>query len=622
MPHGCNGRILRVDLSKEKILTETLDDIFYRRYVGGEGFIAYFLLKEVKPGIDPLGPSNKLIFASGPVTGAPIPGNGRSSVGAKSPLTGGFGEAESGGFWGVELKRSGFDAIIIEGKAKRPVYLWVHDREAEIREASHLWGKDAGEAQRIIREELGDNLIRVAQIGPGGERLVRYACIINDLKDVAGRTGMGAVMGSKNLKAVAVRGRGRVNVVDSEKLKELTNWLIQNMNDVIGWAHNYGTGASIAAYAMIGNLPTRNFRDGNFSNAEAIDAEAVKNTVRIGMDGCYACPVRCKKVVRIGDPWSVDPVYGGPEYETLAALGSNCGIDNLNAICKANEICNRYSLDTISTGATIAFAMECYENGLLTNEDTDGLKLNFGNAEAMVQMVEMIGQRRGLGDLLAEGVKRAAEKIGKNAEKFAIHIKGQEIPMHEPRLKRALGLGYVISPTGADHQHNLHDMGITGGGRDLNRFAALGILEPIPLEDLGPRKVKALIYHVDWCVLNNCLLLCNFIPWDYLQETEIVRSVTGWNTTAWELMKIGERVTTMARAFNVREGFTKEDDWLPERFFHPTSSGALSETSVDPKKLEEARGTYYEMMGWDENGVPKKAKLEELGIGWVAELLR
>jgi len=617
LPYGYNGKILRVDLSKDKISTEFLDDVLYRRYIGGEGFVAYFLLKELEPGVDPLGPDNKLIYAAGPVTGTFIPGNGRNSVGAKSPLTGAFGEAEVGGYWGAELKHAGFDAIIVEGKAEKPIYVWVHDEQAEIRDAGHLWGKETGEAQKIIREELGDNLIRVTQIGPGGERLVRYACVTNDLKDVAGRTGLGAVMGSKNLKAVAVRGHKKIDVVNPEKLKELSRWLIQNMEKVAGSNHNFGTGANFEVNVVSGNLPTRNFRDGDFANAEALSGVTIRNTVRIGMDGCYACSIRCKKVVKITEPWNVDPMYGGPEYEALASLGPNCGIDDLKAVCKANEICNRYSLDVISTGAVIAFAMECYEKGILTDRDTDNLKLTFGNADAMVKMVEMIGKRQGIGDILAEGVRRAAEKTGKGSEEFALHVKGQELPMHEPRLKRALGIGYAVSPTGADHQHNLHDMGLTGPS--IKKFSALGIIEPIPLEDMGPRKVRALIYHVDWCVLNNSLLLCGFLPWDYDQTTEIVRAVTGWNSTSWELMKIGERVTTMARAFNIREGFSKEDDWLPKRFFSPTTSGPLSETSVSPEKLQKARQTYYAMMGWNENGVPQRAKLEELDIGWVAE---
>ena len=619
MPHGYLGRILRVNLSKDKLSVECPDEIFCRRYLGGEGFVAYFLLKELKPGIDPLGLENKLIFAAGPVTGAPIAGNSRNSIGAKSPLTGGFGESEVGGYWGVELKRAGFDAVIVEGKASSPVYLWIHDGEAEIRDASHIWGLETGDAQRVIREELSDNLVRVALIGPGGENLVRYACVMVDLKDAAGRTGMGAVMGSKNLKAVAVRGSGRIEVSDKRILTELSRHLIQKVKDMR--LHEYGTGSLFEEYAASGNLPIRNFRDGEFQNAAVLSAKNVKATVRVGMEGCYACPIRCKKIVKIDEPFTVDPAYGGPEYEALASLGSNCGVDDLKAVCKANEICNRFSIDAISAGVSIAFAMECYENGLISDKETGGLKLKFGNAEALVRMVEMIGRREGLGDLLAEGVKRASEKIGKDSERFAMHVKGQEIPMHEPRFKKALGVGYAVSPTGADHMHNIHDTSLAPGSQEMEVFAELGILEPIPLEKLCPGKIRALIYAVDWRVLDNCLLLCDFVPWDYIQKTSIVRAVTGWNTTAWELMKTGERITTMARVFNIREGFGRKDDWLPGRFFNPRISGALSDTAIDPEKFREAIDTYYAMMGWDENGVPTREKLEELDIGWVASLL-
>ena len=619
MPYGYLGRILRVNLSKDKLSIEYPDEIFYRRYLGGEGFVAYYLLKELKPGIDPLGPENKLIFAAGPVTGVPIAGNSRNSIGAKSPLTGGFGESEVGGYWGAELKHAGFDAVIIEGKASSPVYLWIHNGEAEIRDASHIWGLETGDAQRVIREELNDNLVRVALIGPGGENLVRYACIMVDLKDAAGRTGMGAVMGSKNLKAVAVRGSGRIEVSDKRILTELSKHLIQKVKDMR--LCEYGTGSLFEEYAASGNLPIRNFRDGEFQNAAALSAKNVKATVRVGMEGCYACPIRCKKIVKIDEPFTVDPAYGGPEYEALASLGSNCGVDDLKAVCKANEICNRFSIDVISAGVSIAFAMECYENGLISDKETGGLKLKFGNAEALVRMVEMIGRREGLGDLLAEGVKRASEKIGKDSERFAMHVKGQEIPMHEPRFKKALGVGYAVSPTGADHMHNFHDTFLTPNSQELSVLAELGILEPIPLEKLCPGKIRALIYAVDWRVLDNCLLLCSFVPWDYVQKTSIVRAVTGWNTTAWELMKTGERVTTMARVFNIREGFGRKDDWLPERFFNPRISGVLSDTAIDPEEFREAIDTYYKMMGWDENGVPTREKLEELDIGWVASLL-
>ncbi|RLI27822.1 aldehyde ferredoxin oxidoreductase [Candidatus Bathyarchaeota archaeon] len=614
MAYGFNGKFLRVDLSSSKISVEERRESFYRKYFGGRCVIAYYLLRELKPGIDPLSPENILIFAPGVITGAPIAGSGRSSVGAKSPLTGAYGEAEAGGFFGAELKRAGFDGIIIKGKAKHPVYLWVHDGEAEIRDARHLWGLDTGESQEIIRKELGDKLIRTAQIGKAGENMVRFACVIHDLRDAAGRVGMGAVMGSKNLKAIAVRGHRSVEVADPEKLRELSKWLLDNL-DKTGTLHQFGTGAMMTSHVLSGNLPTRNFRDGEFPNPEGISAQRIAETVRIGMEGCFACPIRCKKVVKFEEPWSVDPIYGGPEYETLAALGSNCGIDDLKAICKAHELCQRYSLDTISTGATIAFAMECYENGLITKEDTGGIDLTFGNAEAMLKMIELIAMREGIGDVLAEGVKRAAEKIGKGAEKYAVHVKGEEVPMHDPRLKRGLSLGYAVFPTGADHNNNLHDT-------DVRSFPALGIFEEVPLEDLGPRKVRLFVYFTNWRVISNSLLMCNFLPWvtNPRQLTEIVRAVTGWDTSAFELYKLGERSMNLTRAFNVREGFTPKDDRLPPRFFKPQTSGPLSKTAVDPEKLEKAKELYYRMMGWNpDTGAPTMEKLAELDILWVAD---
>jgi aldehyde:ferredoxin oxidoreductase len=618
---GYTGNILRVNLTKQETSIENPDDIFYRRYIGGEGFVVYYLLKEVKAGIDPLSPENKLIFANGPLTGFAIPGTARNSVGAKSPLTGGFGEAEVGGYWGAELKHSGFDAIVIEGKAKNPVYLWIHDGEAEIRDANHLWGKITGEVQEKIREELNDKNVRVAQIGPGGERLVRYACIINDLRNAAGRTGMGAVMGSKNLKAIAVRGTQKHEVANNEKLKEIIRSFNENIQKKNAGYFEFGTGGDyVEESASTGNLSFRNFRDGGFTNAKALEPRIIKETFGMEKDGCFACSVRCKKVIKIGDPWNVDSIYGGPEYETLGALGSNCGIDDAAAVCKANELCNKYSLDTISTGISISFAMECYEQGILTDKDTNGIKLNFGNAEAMVQMVEMIGKREGLGDLLAEGVKRAADKLKNGSDKYAMHVKGVEIPMHEPRLKQGLGLGYAISPTGAEHMTNLDDYTVAHS-RVMGYHGTLGILEPLELDNLGPKKVRAVVYYTNWRYLFNALLMCYFVFWRYNHIIEIVQAVTGWNTSIWELVKAGERISTMARVFNNREGLTENDDWLPERFFEPHTSGVLAESSINPDELKEAITTYYKMMGWNDKGIPTKSKLEELELEWVSQYI-
>lgn len=627
---GYHGRFLRVDLSRDKIDYDEKDDTFYRRYFGGWAVIAYYLLTETKAGVDPLGPDNLLIFAPGIIAGAPLSGAGRHAIGAKSPLTEGFAEADAGGHWGAELKHARLDGIVVKGKAKNPAYLWVHDGEAEILDASDLWGLDTGECQAKIREKHGDKLVKVACIGKGAEKLVRYACIMNDNRDAAGRTGTGAVMGSKNLKAIAVRGKGQTPVEDSARIRELATGLAKSISGMekdtgdYGGAmalHEYGTGSGMVRGMESGNLPTNNFRDALFQAADEISAQAVKEKCRIKMEGCYACAVRCKKVVKIDrEDLKVDPEYGGPEYETLAALGSNCGVGELDYICKGNELCNRYSIDTIGTGMSISFAMECYEHDIITKEDTGGLDLSWGNGESMLTLIDMIANREGIGDLLAEGVMRTSKKLGKGSEKFAVHVKGQEFPMHEPRLKRALGLGYAVSATGADHMHNLHDTGISG--RHLDLYRSLGLTEPVELEDLGPNKIRIYMYHTFWRVLDNSLTCCMFIPWTYEQKRDIVRAVTGWNTTIFEMMKVGERAINLARVYNIREGKTSKDDRLPDRMFNPQTSGPLSETPVDPKQMREAIHTYYRMMGWDEEtGIPTKGKLDELGIGWSAEFL-
>lgn len=622
MPYGYNGKILRVDLSNNKLSIENHEDNFYRKYVGGWGFISYYLLKELKPMIDPLSPENKLIFAAGPITGVPIAGNGRNAVGAKSPLTGGFGAGEAGGYWGAELKHAGFDAVIVEGKAEKPVYIWVYENEAEIRDAEYIWGLHTKDSQEAIRQELKDKLIRTAQIGPAGEKMVRYACIINDLTNAIGRSGMGAVMGSKNLKTVAVRGHGRTETADSEKINKMSKWLIERIRE--RETARKEADKTKPPYVPNGNLPIRNFRDGEFPQWPDIsDAGMVAAGLATrGMATCFACPLNCKiRPTVINEPLAVDPDYAGPEYETQACLGSCCGVADPKAVLKGHELCNKYSIDSIGTGVTIAFAMECFEKGLLTEDDTGGIKLTFGNAEAMLKMIKLIGKREGIGDLLAEGTMRAAKKIGGDAWRFAVNVKGQEFPAHDPRLKRALGLGYVVSPTGADHMHNIHDTELTTDAGIAN-LKPLGILEPVPLENLSSEKIRMLIYHVNLRVLDNCAVMCMFAPWSPIQKAEIFRAATGWETTVWDLAKVGERAINMAKAFNLREGFTERDDWLPDRVFHPQTSGPLSKTAVDPKQLRTAKHTYYRMMGWDEKtGVPTVGKLEELGVPWVANEL-
>jgi len=617
MAAGYNGKVLRVNLSDNSTSAEGIDELFCRRYLGGAGFVSYYLMRELKRGTEPLSPENKLIFASGPVTGTFVPGSGRHCVGAKSPLTGGYAKSEAGGFWGAELKRAGYDALIIEGKAEKPVYLWIRDGEAAIKDASNLWGKDLKETQLAIRTELGDSLIRVAAIGLGGENLVSYACIVNDLRDVAGRGGMGAVMGSKNLKAIAVRGRRMPPVAEPERLKEYRRWLLANM-ELMATFHNFGTGAFMEHYEANGNLPVHNFRDGSFPEVKKITAIEIKNTIRTKMEGCFACPVCCKKAVEFKEPYPVDPDYGGPEYETLAALGSNCDISDLKAISRANQLCSAYSLDTISIGGVIAFAMECFENGLLTTGDTGGIELRFGNAEAMLKVIDLIARREGIGDLLAKGAAQAAREIGGNAEDYAMQVKGLEAGMHEPRLKAGVGLGFAVNPHGADHANLLHDDLFAAERVELNKVKPLGILEPISADDLSPRKVSLLRYIQQTRTISDSLVLCMFLPYDYEQTVGILSAATGWRTSTVELLKIADRIMTLARVFNVREGFTAADDKLPKRFFQPKTSGALANSAIDPEQLEKAKHYYYMLMGWDrETGVPLAEKLEELDIGWA-----
>ncbi len=616
--YGYTGKILKVDLTTGTLEVEQPPESFYRRYLGANGFIGYYLLKEMPANVDPLGPDNLLIFAAGPVTGVPIAGGGRSTVGGKSPLTGGYGESDVGGFFGAEMRRAGFDAVVVRGKAASPVYLWLHDGEAEIRPAAHLWGMMTAECQEAVRAELGAKNARLAMIGPGGEKLVRFACIINDLKHAAGRTGMGAVMGSKNLKCVAASGRTAVPVADDAAVKALSKSMAETWKDKAWLMHELGTSGGLTGLSQVGALPTRNFQDGQFAGAEKIGGEAMRDTILVDRGGCYACPIRCKRVVEVHDEhYEVSPLYGGPEYETLGALGSNCGVDDLRAVAKANELCNAYSLDTISTGMLISFAMECFENELLGVEDTGGLELRFGNAQAMVEMVRRIGEREGLGDLLAEGIIFAAQKIGRGAEAYAIHVKGQPLPMHESRTRHGQALGYAVSPTGADHMHNIWDEGFAQDPVG-ERAYSVGVYEPIPATVLNPAKVRAYVNTANWTWVGNSLGLCAFVPWSDDEIVAMVRAITGWKVSKWELLKVGERGVTMARLFNLREGLTRADDTLPARMNTYHVSGTLNEKPVTPEVLDEAITLFYGMMGWDpQTGVPTEGKLHELDIAWA-----
>jgi aldehyde:ferredoxin oxidoreductase len=595
--NGYWNKILHVDLADRTTRVEAPGDGFFRRYGGGRGFIAHYLLKHVPRGADPLGPANVLIFAPGVITGAPVPGAGRHSVGAKSPLTGAFGESESGGYWGAELKRAGWDAVVVHGASPAPVYLWINDGAVELRDAAHLWGKVTGDAEAAILAELGDPRIRVAQIGPAGENLVRFACIANDLNEVAGRTGMGAVMGSKRLKAIAVRGHGAVKIADPPGLLAIAKWVSSTMDEKHRAFHELGTGAAMQGKSLEGGMPVLNYRLGASDTVAKVDAIAVRDQVRVKMTSCYSCSVRCKKVVHVEqredaaraaaeavykgrtrvafDPlgrYRVDPRYGGPEYESLAALGVNLGLDDLIAICKSNEMCNYLGMDTVSLGATLAWAMECFEKGVLTLDDTGGVPLSFHDADGVVKLVEMIAYRRGVGDLLAEGSQRAARRVGRGSEAFLTTVKGLEMAMHDPRHMPIMRASYLLAPTGGDHMRQ------TGNRNGLR----------------------------------NQVGLCHFLAYDDDQALAIVKAVTGWDATPEELVTTAHRGLTLARLFNLREGFARADDRLPARFSDPLPKHA----GLTREQQDEIVTDYYVEQGWDPaTGVPTTETIRALELG-------
>jgi len=621
---GFNGKWLRVNLSTGKISIESVPEEIYRLYLGGRGFAAYILFRELRPGTDPLSPDNKLVFATSIIMGVPIPGVNRVVVAAKSPLTNTFGESEAGGFFAIEMKSSGFDVIVFEGKAEKPVYLWVKDGKAELREASHLWGKTVKEVTESIKKELSEPSARVACIGPAGEKLVRFANIMFDNRYAAGRGGFGAVMGSKKLKAVAVKATKRpFDFYDMKTLIDINRWFNENWKKFPGAVlrSTYGTLDGLKQLNSDGILPTLNFIGGSFDKADLISGEALNKTILLDREGCFACPLRCKPRVKAKPPYETDPEYGGPEYETVAAFGSMCGIGDLNVISYANQICNAYGVDTISAGVAIAFAMELFERGIITEKDTGGIKLSFGNADAMLKMLLKIVNREGFGNVLAEGVKRAAEIIGRGAEKFAMYVKGREVPLHDPRGKAGLALQYALSPSGADHMQAPHDPIYE---RESESLKALGITKAVNRLDIGPMKVKVIYYAMLFFGLEDCLGICKFLFLPHQvgvlspnHLVEIVNAATGWKTTLWELMKTSERVFNLVRCFNIREGFSANDDMLPERLFEGLEFGSRKGQKLDKEKFLEALKLFYEMAGWDHDGRPTKAKLYELDLEWV-----
>jgi aldehyde:ferredoxin oxidoreductase len=621
--------VYHVDLTRGRVDTSTLPEDVYRAYPGGSALAAYLLMKTIPAGADPLGPDNVLVMAVSPLTGLAISGQSRMTACARSPLTGAIGDSQCGGFFPAEMRNAGADAIVFTGQAAEPVYLWLHDGQAELRPARHLWGKVTADVDRMLKDELGDPKVEIAQIGPAGENRVRFAAIMNMVNRANGRTGMGAVMGSKRLKAVVVRGTQPPKPARPEEFRGLVKRLkeLQEANPGIGWFGEFGTAGVLAIQDKMGGQPTRNYSEGTFEECKAIDGSTMVKTILKERDTCYACVVKCKRVVEVRDPdLEVDPVYGGPEYETLTFFGSMCGVGDLKLLARASADANMYGMDTISAGATIAWAIEAKAQGLL---DDRGLGLAWGDGRAVLRAIEAIALRRGVGDLLAEGSLRAARTLGDAAVDLTVTVKGQELPAHMPQHKRSLGLIYAVNPFGADHQSSEHDsmLKTKPGGLHRRRLAELGEFGDLDLRDLSDDKVRFAWTTQCFYSALDTLGLCQFVwgpSWQLYgpaETVELVRAGTGWDASMQELLKVGERRIHLLRAFNAREGIGKEQDTLPKKLFAPLGGkGPTAGVALTREELERARAKYYELAGCDPaTGYPTRAKLGELGLGWVAE---
>ena len=618
-PYGYTGKMLHVDLTTRTVRIEMPGAAFYRKYLGGSAMGTYYLLKNTPPKADPLGPENTLTLMTGVITGAPFSGQSRVTATAKSPLTGLVGDSQGGGFWPAALKMAGYDGIVIHGKAERPCWLLVSDGRVDFRDGCKLWGRVTGEVEDLVRAELGDERVEILQCGPAAEQGVRFGALLSAATRANGRTGMGTVMASKNLKAIAVHGSRPVGLADAAELKALVAWgVAQFPRSAVAGMSRLGTAEGLLPLNEEGGLPTRNWSSGVFEGAEAISGERMAETVLKRRATCFNCVVRCKRVVELANSlYEVDPRYGGPEYETLAAMGSNCGVSDLAAICRANQLCNMYGMDTISCGGTIAWAMDCLEHGLLTERDTDGISLRFGNADALVTMVERIGKREGFGRVLGEGSVRAAQQLGVGRE-LLVAVKNQEFPAHMPQHKRSLALIYSVNPFGADHQSHEHDPFYCEAYAD--RMGQLGLAGQLPQDILDPEKVRHAFYTQLFYSATDSVCVCQFVfgasfqLYGPGQLVDAIRAVTGWDFSMWELMKVGERRLNLMRVFNAREGVGAEQDTIPEKLRAPLLGGPTNGVYVSAAELDDAKALYYAMAGWDEEGRPCRAKLVELAL--------
>lgn len=617
---GNMGKILRVNLSESKFSEESPSEETYRKFVGGVGLATKYLLDELKAGIDPLGPENKLIFMTGPLCGTIAPSAGRYGVIAKSPLTGIWGHANAGGYWGPELKRAGYDGIIFEGISPEPVYLLIEDGKVEILDAKDLWGKGVWETSALIKKKHGEE-VRICSIGIAGENLVKYACPINDDHRAPGRCGLGAVMGSKRLKSIVVRGTKEPQIANKEVFervcKKNTDLINESVLKIV--FETYGTCAVTDMVNAKGGYPTRNWQTGISPFIEKISGPAVREKVLVDIKHCFGCPISCGRVsvVKTG-PYAISGE--GPEYETNWAFAGSCAIPDVEATTYIHNLCDNYGMDPISAGSTIAFAMECFEKGILTTSDTDGIELRFGDADAAIAMVHKIARREGFGDLLAEGTRFLSRKIGRDTERFAIQVKGLELPAYDPRAAKMCGLGYATSNRGG-----CHIIAYVQGPTFLDiPFLVIPdskIKDPLVAD---PAEVKVLTDLQDAFAIFDSAGACKFmgIILETKEWCDMLANATGWKFDVTDFRKTGERIWNLQKLFNVREGLTRADDTLPKRLLEePLPEGPAKGHVVD--KLDELLDTYYELRGWDkQTGKPTPEKLRELGLEEYIDIVK
>jgi len=606
------GKLLRVDLTTRTIREEPLDEETARAFIGGSGYGTLIIHDEVPGDADPLGPANKLVFMTGPTTATSLPTTARYEVCTKSPLTNMWLDTSSSGWWARDFKMAGYDGLIVEGAADSPVYLWINDGKAEIRDASAFWGLDSDETQEAIIAELGDSKVRVSCIGPAGEKQVLLACVMNDEQRAAGRGGAGAVMGSKNLKAIAVRGTMKVPVADEARLKEISKELRARLggHPVISQFTPYGTAVLMEHGWVSGDVPNKNWGKGVWQHGcEELNGRVMAETILKPHAACQGCFIRCARWIKIEEgPFAMEGP--GPEYETLAAFGTMLMNDDLASVCWANDLCNRYGVDTISTGSVIAFAMEAYEKGIISKEEA-GCELTWGNADAIVEMIHQIGNARGLGALLGQGVKRAAAELGRGTEDYAVHVKGMEVPYHDPRAYFSQATSYATGPRGACHMHGASFVMEQGAPRPDT-----GIPPEVDRFDNEGKGILAMLAQDKYSVTGSmvvCVMLSDGMI--FADMANVLEAVTGEPWTAERVAQTGERITNLQRVFSLKCGITGSDDKLPKRLLEGPDEGTHAGKVPDMAVL---LADYYRERGWDAKGRPTRAKLEELGLAEMA----